>query len=142
MHKSSVLTAAVEDYLEAIYNLTRQGGSARARDIAESLNVHKSTVTAALKALKSQRLINYLPYEPVTLTQEGKQAAKDVVFRHRALKDFFIKVLEVEEQMAETAACGMEHSLPHEIVDKLTEFAVSMGKTQATDRSVSIAWKG
>ncbi len=126
MHKPSPLTAAVEDYLEAIYNLTRQGGAARSRDIAEALNVHKSTVTAALKSLKSQSLINYSPYEAVTLTREGEKAAKDVVNRHAVLKDFFVGVLGIDEDMAETAACGMEHALPREIVEKLAAFAVSM----------------
>lgn len=126
MHKSPALSAAVEDYLEAIYNLTRRGDAARSRDIAEALNVHKSTVTAALKSLKSQRLINYSPYEAVTLTREGEKAAKDVAGRHAALKDFFTGVLGIDEAMAETAACGMEHALPREIVDRLTEFAVSM----------------
>ena len=37
-----------EAYLEAIFNLSRRNKSARSRDIAESLGVHKSTVTAAL----------------------------------------------------------------------------------------------
>lgn len=126
MHKSAALTAALEDYLEAIFNLSRDGNAARSRDIAETLGVHKSTVTAALKSLKNQHLVNYSPYEAVTLTRAGEEAAVDVVRRHDVLKDFFISVLKVDEAMAETAACGMEHALPREIVDKLTEFAVSM----------------
>ena len=133
VQKSSALTAASEDYLEAIYHLTRQGDAARSRDIAEKLDVHKSTVTAALKVLKNQNLINYSPYEAVTLTSEGAQAAQDVVRRHTVLKDFFISILKVDENMAETAACGMEHALPREIVDRLTDFAVSMRKPQTPD---------
>lgn len=126
MSKGMTLTAALEDYLEAIFNLCRFDSSARSRDIAESLNVHKSTVTAALKSLGQMNLINYAPYEAVTLTPEGKRLAEDVVRRHAALKDFFINVLRVDENIAETAACGMEHSVPREIVQKLASFATQM----------------
>lgn len=126
MQKSVTLTPALEDYLEAIFNLCKFDAAARSRDIAESLNVHKSTVTAALKSLGHLNLINYAPYEAVTLTPEGKRLAADVASRHAALKDFFVDVLKVDRTLAETAACGMEHSIPREIVDKLAQFAIQM----------------
>ena len=126
MQKQISVTAALEDYLEAILNLSRYGQAARSRDIAEALGVHKSTVTAALKSLGQQKLINYSPYEAVTLTMEGKRVAEDVASRHKALKDFFFHVLRVDSEMAESAACGMEHALPKEIVEKLASFAKSM----------------
>ncbi len=126
MTKAAQLTAALEDYLEAIFNLCRFDSAARSRDIAESLGVHKSTVTAALKSLAQLNLINYAPYEAVTLTPGGKRRAEDVVRRHAALKDFFINVLKVDDELAERAACGMEHALPREIVTKLSAFAIRM----------------
>lgn len=126
MAKELQLTAALEDYLEAIFNLCRHDTAARSRDIAESLRVHKSTVTAALKSLGQMDLVNYAPYEAVTLTPEGKRIAADVVKRHAALKDFFINVLKVDAELAENAACGMEHSIPREIVAKLAAFAIQM----------------
>lgn len=126
MHKAVTLTAALEDYLEAIFNLCRFNQAARSRDIAEMLNVHKSTVTAALKSLGQMQLIHYAPYEAVTLTPEGRRLAEDVAIRHSALRDFFINVLKVDTDTAEKAACGMEHSVPREIVQKLAAFAVSM----------------
>ena len=126
MSKSAALTPVLEDYLEAIFNLCRFDSAARSRDIAESLNVHKSTVTAALKSLGQLNLINYAPYEAVTLTPEGMRLAEDVAHRHAALKDFFVNVLHVDEELAEGAACGMEHSIPREIVEKLAHFAIQM----------------
>lgn len=126
MEKKAPLTQALEDYLEAIFNLCGQDSTARSRDIAESLNVHKSTVTAALKSLGQLRLIHYAPYEAVSLTPEGRRLAEDVVRRHAALRDFFVDVLHVDREMAEHAACGMEHSVPREIVRKLAQFAVQM----------------
>lgn len=126
MTKPANVTAALEDYLEAIFNLCRFDTAARSRDIAESLNVHKSTVTAALKSLGQLNLINYAPYEAVTLTPEGRRLAEDVARRHAALKHFFVHVLKVDHATAESAACGMEHSIPREIVEKLATFAIQM----------------
>lgn len=126
MNKPATVTAALEDYLEAILNLCRFDKAARSRDIAETLNVHKSTVTAALKSLRHMKLINYSPYEAVTLTPEGRTLAEDVAKRHAALKAFFIDILKVSPEIAESAACDMEHAVPKEIVDKLAHFAHTM----------------
>lgn len=123
MHETLKVTAVLEDYLEAIFNLSRGDRGARSRDIAESMRVHKSTVTSALKALRQMGLVHYSPYEAVTLTAEGAIVARDVVNRHETLRDFFVEVLDVDAATAEKAACGMEHSMPVEIVEKLARFA-------------------
>lgn len=134
MHETLKVTAVLEDYLEAILNLNRFGHGARSRDIAETLNVHKSTVTSALKALNQMELVNYSPYEAVTLTPKGKQLAQDVARRHETLRAFFTDVLEIEPAMAETAACGMEHSMPREIVEKLARFAETIRENRKKKR--------
>ncbi|MDR1519578.1 MAG: metal-dependent transcriptional regulator [Planctomycetota bacterium] len=123
MRKKIGLTAALEDYLEAIHNLTRNGQAAHSNDIAKALEVHKSTVSAALRSLGGMRLIRYTPYKAVTLTPDGRKLAEDVVRRHQALLGFFVDVLRIDPAMAETAACGMEHAIPREIVDRLAGFA-------------------
>lgn len=123
MHETLKVTAVLEDYLEAIHNLSRFDKGARSRDIAEALSVHKSTVTSALKALGMMGLVHYSPYEAVTLTDEGEKVARDVVHRHETLRDFFTEVLEIDPGTAEKAACGMEHSMPREIVERLAAFA-------------------
>lgn len=131
MHETLKVTAVLEDYLEAIFHLSRCEEGARSRDIAESLHVHKSTVTSALRALKQMRLIHYSPYGAATLTPEGKKVAQDVVLRHETLRSFFTDILGVDAGTAETAACGMEHSMPREIVEKLARFARSVREHKA-----------
>jgi DtxR family transcriptional regulator, Mn-dependent transcriptional regulator len=120
--KSPPLTASMEDYLEAIYHLEQEHQVARVKDIAGRLKLHKSTVSGALKTLAERRLINYTPYGLITLTPEGARLAKEVVRRHEALRDFFVKVLSIDSQTAEEAACLMEHAVPEIIVDRLIQF--------------------
>jgi DtxR family Mn-dependent transcriptional regulator len=117
------LSASMEDYLEAIFHIVLEKQVARVKDIAGRLKVHKSSVTAALRNLANHKLINYAPYDMVTLTPQGTTLAQDIVRRHEALRDFFVKVLTIEEHLAEEVACRMEHAIPRVIVDRLILFS-------------------
>ena len=73
---SKKLSASLEDYLEAILNLSNTEGHAHCTDIARTLNVAKPSVTGALRTLKEKGLADYEPYGSITLTTEGKKAAE------------------------------------------------------------------
>ena len=70
------LSASLEDYLEVIYHLERSNRVARAKDIADQMNVQRASVTGALKALAGRGLINYSPYSYITLTSAGRTVAQ------------------------------------------------------------------
>ncbi|MBN2034411.1 MAG: DtxR family transcriptional regulator [Deltaproteobacteria bacterium] len=123
MTLTDTLTASLEDYLEAIFNIIKEKEAVRPKDIAHRLRVANSSVTGALRALADKALIRYSPYDVITLTPSGKAAAKDVVRRHEVLRDFFVKVLAVNEPDADKAACRMEHSIPKVILERFIEFA-------------------
>jgi DtxR family transcriptional regulator, Mn-dependent transcriptional regulator len=117
------LTTTMEDYLEAIAWLIEEKGVARVRDIAASLSVHKSTVTAALKSLAEKGLVNYSAYEAATLTADGGEIAQDVIRRHKIVREFFIEVLSIEHDIADANACRIEHVLDAEVLERLASFA-------------------
>ncbi len=119
MSTTNKLSASQEDYMEAIFHIIAGKKVARARDIAAQLKVSRASVTEALKILAKKSLVNYAPYEVITMTDKGRLAAKDVVQRHKALKDFFIKILAVDEKLADLAACRVEHAAPPEIIRRL-----------------------
>ncbi len=116
------LSESMEDYLEAIFHIVAEKQAARAKDIAVRLGVHSSSVTQALRSLAEKGLVNYAPYDVITLTTEGRKAAQDVVARHRALRDFFVDVLAVDETLANEDACKMEHALSPFILDRLIRY--------------------
>ncbi|RLF31510.1 MAG: DtxR family transcriptional regulator [Thermoplasmata archaeon] len=123
MTLTNTLTASLEDYLEAIFHIIAEKQAVRPKDIAKRLRVSNSSVTGALRSLADKGLINYAPYDVISLTPSGKTAAKDVIRRHEALRDFFVKVLAVDEQNADKAACRMEHSIPRFILERFIQFA-------------------
>lgn len=123
MAKKKKLTASQEDYLEAIYHISQEKMAARAKDIASYLKVKASSVTSALRTLGGLGLINYAPYDLITLTESGRKAAIEIVDRHQALQSFLTDVLGVNVKEADEAACKMEHSVPGAIVERLIKYA-------------------
>jgi DtxR family Mn-dependent transcriptional regulator len=116
------LSDSLEDYLEAILRIVKNKGAARGKDISVRLGVNRSSVTAALRSLSEKNLINHAPYDIVTLTREGERIAEGITQRHEVLKDFFHRVLGVEEKTAEANACGMEHAVSEIVLERLTTF--------------------
>ena len=120
--KKIILSASLEDYIEAIYHIVEEKREARSKEIAARLDVSRASVTEALRALARKDLINYAPYEPITMTEKGKKAARDVIFRHTTLKRFFIEVLDIDDVTSEEGACKIEHAAPPEVISKMISF--------------------
>lgn len=119
---SEDLSSSLEDYLETIYLLSQASGAARAKDIAERMSVRRSSVTGALRMLSEKALIHYTPYGLVTLTEAGSARAREVQLRHETLREFFVRVLQVDGALAEEAACEMEHGVPRPLLDRLIAY--------------------
>jgi len=116
------LSASLEDYIEAIFNISAQSRVARVKDIAAEVGVNKSSVTGALRLLAARGLVNYDPYSFVTLTPAGERAARTVVKRHSVLARFLEEILGVDARVAQESACQMEHAMEPAILSRLTRF--------------------
>lgn len=117
------LSSSLEDYLEAIHMVAEGKGAARPKDIADRLGVRAASVTGALKTLAEKELVNYAPYDVVTLTSKGKRIARNIVRKHDALLNFFSNVLDIPKKDAEEFACKMEHSIPDHVLERFVGFA-------------------
>ena len=126
MSRTETLSSNMEDYLEAIFHISEEKQAARAKDIADRVQVNKSSVTGALRSLSEKGLVNYAPYDIITLTAKGRKLAVEIVRRHEALKDFFIKILLIEKDEAEEASCKVEHAVSKNIIDRLIRFVEFM----------------
>ncbi len=120
--KEIPLSESLEDYLEIILDLEKTNKVARVKDISERMGVQPAAVTGALKSLGEKGLIHYAPYRFITLTEKGTRIAREITRRHDILKDFLLRVLQVDAQRAEAAACRMEHAIDAQTIDKLLKF--------------------
>ena len=139
--EKSELSASLEDYLEAIFNLAGEAEAARSKEIAKVLGVSKASVTGALRVLKRKGLANYKPYDTVTLTEKGKATAAEIARKHEILKSFFINVLGVKAEVGQKAACKAEHTLGPEISSRLLSFIKFITAGNGTDGDVADKFK-
>lgn len=122
MTDTIALTSALEDYLEVILELGEKESEIRVTDIADKLNIAKSTVTITINKLKNLGLVLQESYGPVELTSIGKEYAIEVRKRHRLLRKFLVEVLGVDYQTADKDACLMEHVLSPVTMKKIAEY--------------------
>jgi len=122
MDDSHELTQSLEDYLEAIYELTLTGKPVRSSNIADVLNVKRPSVTSALRALSERGFVVYLPYDPISLTDAGLTEAKKVIRRHKAMEIFLERILGVDDKESKESACRLEHAMSDEVTTRLVEF--------------------
>ena len=122
MAKSDELTESMENYLETILALEEDHKVARAKEIAERLEIQRGSVTGGLKSLAEKGLINYEPYSYITLTPQGKKIAREVARRHDVLRYFLLNILRVDPKAADENACRMEHAIDGTVLERLVCF--------------------
>lgn len=116
------VTASLEDYLETIYEIIEEKQGVKAVEIANKLNVKRSSVTEALKNLAEKNLVNYGRYNVISLTPSGINVAKKVIQKHKTLYDFFTKILGLTAEDASINACKIEHVISEDVLQRLIAF--------------------
>ncbi len=116
------LTPAMEDYLEAIFNLGKEKKVVRVKNIAKRLDVKMPTVTSMLKTLSNRGLIDYEKYEYLELTKKGVDVGREIHRRHHILRGFLTDILNVDLKKADKEACKMEHAVSASTLDRFIEF--------------------
>jgi len=116
------LTPVMEDYIEAIFNLSQEKKVVRVKDIAKRLGVKMPTVTNMLKALSERGMIDYEKYEYLELTRKGSTIGSQIDKRHQTLKAFLTDILQIDKERADEDACKMEHSVSPTTLERMVEF--------------------
>jgi DtxR family Mn-dependent transcriptional regulator len=113
-------TPTLEEYLETIYKLSRDG-VVKPTQIAESIGVSGPTVTATLKRLESRGLVSRTGTD-VALTAEGIAQSLDIVRKHRIAETFLVSVLGLDWEAAHEDACLLEHAMSARVLEALERF--------------------
>ncbi|WP_339608969.1 metal-dependent transcriptional regulator [uncultured Planktosalinus sp.] len=109
-----------ENYLKAIFHLERfskEGVSTNA--IAEQMHTKASSVTDMLKKLAEKKLVNYVKYQGVTLTNEGKKTAAKIIRKHRLWEVFLVEKLDFSWDEVHEIAEQLEHIESDVLIEKL-----------------------
>jgi DtxR family Mn-dependent transcriptional regulator len=104
-------TPVVEDYLQVLHYLTRDGFPVIAARLAERLNVSAPTVTATLQRMERDGLIEHGPRKEILFTPEGRAAAENIVRRHALAERLLTDLLKMPWYESHEEAHGVEHAL-------------------------------
>jgi DtxR family Mn-dependent transcriptional regulator len=123
------LTAPVEDYLKAIYEIGGPDGPASTNDIAAALTLAPASVSGMVRRLAEQGLIAHERYRGVRLTELGRRAALRTIRRHRVIETYLARALGYSWDRVHDEAERLEHAALDELVDRM---AAAIGEP-ATD---------
>lgn len=117
------MTFSEENYLKTIYHLTTSSDTEISTNaIAEMMVTKASSVTDMLKKLAEKGLVNYKKYQGVSLTENGKLAAKMIVRKHRLWEVFLVKKLDFSWDEVHDIAEQLEHIKSEKLINKLDDF--------------------
>jgi DtxR family Mn-dependent transcriptional regulator len=115
-------TLAEENYLKSIYHLALSNENASTNQLAALLKTKASSVTDMLKKLADKELINYTPYQGVSLTAAGEKIAVNIIRKHRLWEYFLVEKLSFKWDQVHDMAEEMEHISSNELIDRLDKF--------------------
>ncbi|MGY5355155.1 metal-dependent transcriptional regulator [Wenyingzhuangia sp. IMCC45467] len=117
------LSQAEENYLKAIYSLFVVANKAVSTNkIAEKLETKASSVTDMVKKLSEKELVNYVKYQGVSLTAEGKELAVHVIRKHRLWEVFLVRHLGFKWDEVHEVAEQLEHVKSIKLTNGLDAF--------------------
>jgi DtxR family Mn-dependent transcriptional regulator len=114
-----VYTRSVEDYLKAVYRLSSEERPASTTEIAQRLELSPASVSAMVKRLSEQGLVEHERYRGVRLTGEGRRAALRIVRRHRLVETYLVEFLGYDWDTVHAEAEKLEHAMSDELVERM-----------------------
>lgn len=123
LSKNELVTLSEENYLKAIYHLGKHGTIAVSTNaIAEQMETKASSVTDMVKKLAEKDLVNYVKYQGVSLTKDGKIVATSIIRKHRLWEVFLVQKLNFTWDEVHDVAEQLEHIKSDKLVNQLDAF--------------------
>lgn len=110
------LSFSMENYLEAVFELSGGGRGARVSDIAARVGVSKASTTSAMRTLSEKGLVTGERYGEVFLTAKGREVGELTANKHQVIRRFFTQVLHIDPVVSDTDACAIEHVISNDAI--------------------------
>lgn len=114
-----MISQVVEEYLQTLHFMLRDGQQTIGARLAERLGVSPPTVTATLRRMERDGLISSGPHKEVLLTEAGREAAAASVRRHALIERLLTDFLEMPWDEAHEESHGLEHAITPKVEERL-----------------------
>ncbi|WP_179349827.1 metal-dependent transcriptional regulator [Winogradskyella pacifica] len=118
-----MITLTEENYIKAIYHLSSNGEkTVNTNAIASAMQTKASSVTDMIKKLSEKNYADYKKYQGVTLTDDGKRVAVNIIRKHRLWEVFLVEKLNFSWDEVHEVAEHLEHIKSDKLIDELDAF--------------------
>lgn len=118
-----MITLTEENYIKAIYHLGNHGETTVSTNaIAREMKTKASSVTDMVKKLSEKGYAHYKKYQGVSLTQEGKVIAINIIRKHRLWEVFLVEKLNFSWDEIHEVAEQLEHIKSKKLIAQLDAF--------------------
>jgi len=114
-----MISRAMEDYLKAIYQSAADKDKVSTSNLAQQMNCSPASVTNMLQKLSELKLVEYEPYQGVTLTPAGRKVALEILRHHRLIELYLKDVLGYSWDKVHAEAEQLEHVISEEFEERI-----------------------
>ena len=122
--ENTLVTTAVEDYLEMLCRLEKESKPLRINYIAEILHVRPSSASKMMNNLKELDFVDFEKYGAIMLTDKGRKLGNYFLFRHETLHRFFCYLNHTENELEQVEK--VEHFIDKRTIYHMVEFMDSV----------------
>jgi DtxR family Mn-dependent transcriptional regulator len=119
MSGHSHFAESIEEYLEGVYRLEREGPGVTTSGLAAELGVAPASVSGMLKKLANDGYLEQIARGEVKLTRKGLEVAVRVLRRHRLAERLLTDVLGMGWEEVHSEACMLEHAISDKVEKRL-----------------------
>ncbi len=116
------MSPSTDDLLKAIFLAELRGTRISASELARHLGISPPGITQMANRLQEDGLVEYRPYQPMTLTREGRELAAGIIRKHRLWEMFLHKALKMGWNEVHREAEMLEHQTSETLADRIDEF--------------------
>lgn len=116
-----MISLTEENYLKALYNLSKETGGVNVNELSKALKIKMPTVTSMMKKLAAEKLVHYESYKPLRLTEKGRKEAALIIRKHRLTEMFLAEKMGFGWEDVHDIAEQVEHIKSPQFFEKMDE---------------------
>jgi len=116
-----MVTQTEENYLKALFTLSRKKGGAGVNELSKHLDIKMPTVNSMMKRLAEKGFVVHESYKPPRLTEEGRKEAALIIRKHRLTEMYLVEKMGFGWEEVHDVAEQIEHIRSPLFFEKMDE---------------------